>query len=143
MLGKPRTTCIAEDVGLHLISISDCPCTAHDARVAWPTGPDGYRQPENTTGIDILDLNMNNYDDTAIPFGDSWVISHGPINKQSPFMWSRGEASNKFLSQFTEDAAIFQAVIDTDRPNYQGARIPLKHGLHMDMWRRELKFFVS
>ena len=138
LLGKPYTSCWRENVGLHDTDINDCPCTAQDARVPWPEGPDGYRQPENLTGVELFDLDIHNYQDTGQSFGDSWIIAHGPINEKSPFTWDRGSTSTEFDTQFTADAVTFKKVKDTNRPNYQEARVPLQHGLHIDIWRQEL-----
>ena len=138
LMGKPYTTCWTGGMNMQGDTVGDCHCTGHDARVPWPTGPDGYRQPENTTGIDLFDLDSRNFHETGGSVSDSWTIAHGPINKQSPFTWSRGVVSTEFYRRFSEEARIFTTVCETNRPNYQKARIPLEHGLNIAAWRRQL-----
>ena len=117
----------------------DCPCTAHDARMEWPKGPDGFRRPENTMGVDLWDLDNENYEpDGGFSHGEGWLIAHGPVDQNAGFTWERGQLSDEFKGQFPAEAHLFETVRNTGRPNYQMARIPLDHGLHID---QELKLY--
>ena len=58
----------------------------HDAHVDWPLGPDGYRKPYNTTGIDMWELDIDNYEENGgLSQGEGWLIAHGPLNKEAGF----------------------------------------------------------
>ena len=141
LVSRPHSTCV------HTMSdesqgVGDCPCTMHDAWVDWPLGPDGYRRPYNTAGIDMWELDIDNYeDDGSLSQGEGWLIAHGPLNKEAGFTWPRGEPSEEFCTEFMIDADIFRVVKATGRPNYQEARVPLNHGLNIDVWRHELSLY--
>ena len=56
---------------------------------------------------------------------------------------ARPKPSKFFRTSHPHLASIYEAVIATNKPNYQQARIPLPHGLHLPAWEKHLQDYAD